>query len=153
MGDDWQRTGNAIIEILSHDIIYIDTVTGYCGLGRAVAALGLNTTEDVAVDYVVSSLGSVSMDLITAIYYAVQGRIYLQTPPATHIVDVRRRQWPEGIRREVFPKLEGKALDQSAARCLQGEVPGILSIPRHHQPKPRRQGRKCSSFRSSKLCG
>ncbi|KAI0901612.1 phospholipase D/nuclease [Annulohypoxylon nitens] len=54
VGDKWQRTG-------------------YCGLGRAIKSLGLNTTGDIEVDYMVSSLGSVNMDLITAIYYAAQG--------------------------------------------------------------------------------
>ncbi|KAI1144654.1 phospholipase D/nuclease [Hypoxylon sp. FL0543] len=54
VGDKWQRTG-------------------YCGLGRAVKSLGLDTTEDIEVDFVVSSLGSVNMDLVSAIYYAAQG--------------------------------------------------------------------------------
>ncbi|KAI1454946.1 phospholipase D/nuclease [Annulohypoxylon moriforme] len=54
VGDKWQRTG-------------------YCGLGRAVKSLGLNTTEDIEVDFMVSSLGSVNMDLVSAIYYAAQG--------------------------------------------------------------------------------
>ncbi|RYP16270.1 hypothetical protein DL765_005238 [Monosporascus sp. GIB2] len=46
---------------------------GYCGLGRTITALGLSTTGDVEIDYVVSSLGSVNMDLISAIYHAAQG--------------------------------------------------------------------------------
>ncbi|KAL7627110.1 hypothetical protein AAE478_003886 [Parahypoxylon ruwenzoriense] len=54
VGDKWQRTG-------------------YCGLGRAVASLGLSTDEDIEVDLVVSSLGSLNMDLLSAIYYAAQG--------------------------------------------------------------------------------
>ncbi|KAI0840478.1 phospholipase D/nuclease [Hypoxylon sp. FL0890] len=54
VGDKWQRTG-------------------YCGLGRAVKSLGLDTTENIEVDFVVSSLGSVNMDLVLAIYYAAQG--------------------------------------------------------------------------------
>ncbi|ETS75668.1 hypothetical protein PFICI_12612 [Pestalotiopsis fici W106-1] len=52
--DDWKRTG-------------------YCGLGRAISALGLDTSADVELDYIVSSLGSVNHDLLTAIYYAAQG--------------------------------------------------------------------------------
>ncbi|KAI1412987.1 phospholipase D/nuclease [Hypoxylon sp. FL1857] len=54
VGDKWQRTG-------------------YCGLGRAVKSLGLDTTENIEVDYVVSSLGSLNMDLLSALYYAAQG--------------------------------------------------------------------------------
>ncbi|KAI1398931.1 phospholipase D/nuclease [Hypoxylon fuscum] len=54
VGDKWQRTG-------------------YCGLGRAVTSLGLNTTKDIEIDLVVSSLGSLNMDLVSAIYYAAQG--------------------------------------------------------------------------------
>ncbi|KAI2776448.1 phospholipase D/nuclease [Daldinia loculata] len=47
--------------------------TGYCGLGRAVTSLGLNTTEDVEIDFLASSLGSLNMDLLSAIYYSAQG--------------------------------------------------------------------------------
>ncbi|ORY67160.1 ubiquitin interaction domain-containing protein [Pseudomassariella vexata] len=53
-GDSWKRTG-------------------YCGLGRAVTALGLGTQEDVEIDLVTSSLGSVNKDLVAAIYYAAKG--------------------------------------------------------------------------------
>ncbi|KAI0013953.1 phospholipase D/nuclease [Xylariaceae sp. FL0662B] len=54
VGDKWQRTG-------------------YCGLGRAVTSLGLNTTADIDIDIVISSLGAINMDLVTAIYFAAQG--------------------------------------------------------------------------------
>ncbi|KAI2630613.1 phospholipase D/nuclease [Hypoxylon sp. NC1633] len=54
LGDKWQRTG-------------------YCGLGRAVKSLGLDTAGDIEIDFAVSSLGSVTQDLISAIYYAAQG--------------------------------------------------------------------------------
>ncbi|KAI0127492.1 ubiquitin interaction domain-containing protein [Xylariales sp. AK1849] len=47
--------------------------TGYCGLGRAVSNLGLNSSVDIELDYVVSSLGSVNAELVSAIYYAAQG--------------------------------------------------------------------------------
>ncbi|KAI0554935.1 tyrosyl-DNA phosphodiesterase-domain-containing protein [Xylaria curta] len=53
-GEEWQRTG-------------------YCGLGRAVNSLGLATTSDVELDFVVASLGAVNTDLISAIYNAAQG--------------------------------------------------------------------------------
>ncbi|KAI1102584.1 phospholipase D/nuclease [Jackrogersella minutella] len=54
VGDKWQRTG-------------------YCGLGRAISSLGLDTTDEIEVDFVTGSLGSLKMDLISAIYYAAQG--------------------------------------------------------------------------------
>jgi hypothetical protein len=38
-----------------------------------VSTLGLESTDDAELDYIVSSLGSVNHDLITAIYYAAQG--------------------------------------------------------------------------------
>ncbi|KAI1129584.1 tyrosyl-DNA phosphodiesterase-domain-containing protein [Nemania abortiva] len=47
--------------------------TGYCGLGQAVKSLGLATTSDIELDFVVASLGSVNNDLISAIYNAAQG--------------------------------------------------------------------------------
>ncbi|KAI1738313.1 tyrosyl-DNA phosphodiesterase-domain-containing protein [Xylaria scruposa] len=53
-GEEWQRTG-------------------YCGLGRAVNSLGLATTSNVELDFVVASLGAVKTDLISAIYNAAQG--------------------------------------------------------------------------------
>lgn len=47
--------------------------TGYCGLGRTVKALGLDSTDDVDVDYVCSSLGNVKRDLLAALYGACKG--------------------------------------------------------------------------------
>ncbi|CAN8096868.1 unnamed protein product [Discula destructiva] len=47
--------------------------TGYCGLGRTVAALGLQDAGDVQLDYVCSSIGAVKLDLLTALYNACQG--------------------------------------------------------------------------------
>ncbi|KAI1495682.1 tyrosyl-DNA phosphodiesterase-domain-containing protein [Biscogniauxia marginata] len=52
--DEWQRTG-------------------YCGLGRAVTSMGLNTSSEIELDFVVASLGSINMDLISALYNAAQG--------------------------------------------------------------------------------
>ncbi|KAJ8130215.1 hypothetical protein O1611_g3414 [Lasiodiplodia mahajangana] len=54
VGEEWQRTG-------------------YCGLGRAVESLGLATTSEIELDFIVASLGSVNADLISAIYNAAQG--------------------------------------------------------------------------------
>jgi len=47
--------------------------TGYCGLGRAVQALGLRTEEEVEIDFVTSSVGSLNMDFLSMIYLACQG--------------------------------------------------------------------------------
>ncbi|CCF32689.1 ubiquitin interaction domain-containing protein [Colletotrichum higginsianum] len=47
--------------------------TGYCGLGSTVRSLGLATEEPVNIDYVASSLGSLTHDYLTAIYHACQG--------------------------------------------------------------------------------
>ncbi|KAJ2990984.1 hypothetical protein NUW58_g2693 [Xylaria curta] len=47
--------------------------TGYCGLGRAVKSLGLETQSKIELDFVVASLGSVNTDLTSAIYNAAQG--------------------------------------------------------------------------------
>ncbi|KAK8855399.1 Tyrosyl-DNA phosphodiesterase 1 [Apiospora arundinis] len=47
--------------------------TGYCGLGRAVSALGLKTPSLIDIDLVISSLGSVNHELLCALYYAAQG--------------------------------------------------------------------------------
>ncbi|KAI1478707.1 phospholipase D/nuclease [Daldinia eschscholtzii] len=54
VGDNWRRTG-------------------YCGLGRAVTSLGLNTTKDIEIDFLASSLGSLNYDFLSTIYYAAQG--------------------------------------------------------------------------------
>lgn len=47
--------------------------TGYCGLGRTIKALGLDTAEDVELDYICSSIGSLKCDLLAALYGACQG--------------------------------------------------------------------------------
>ncbi|KAH8653643.1 tyrosyl-DNA phosphodiesterase-domain-containing protein [Xylariales sp. PMI_506] len=47
--------------------------TGYPGLGRAVSTLGLTSNGEIELDYIVSSLGSVNNELLTAIYYAARG--------------------------------------------------------------------------------
>ncbi|CAK7207816.1 hypothetical protein SEUCBS139899_010631 [Sporothrix eucalyptigena] len=47
--------------------------TGYSGLGRAVNTLGWATNKPIQIDYIASSIGSVSDDLINALYYSCQG--------------------------------------------------------------------------------
>lgn len=47
--------------------------TGYCGLGRTIKALGLDSVDDVDLDYVCSSLGNLKRDLLAALYGACKG--------------------------------------------------------------------------------
>lgn len=47
--------------------------TGYCGLGRSVEKLGLKTSEALSIDCVTSSLGSLNMGFLSALYLAAQG--------------------------------------------------------------------------------
>ena len=81
----WTTAGNervslTVVEVSRSHVVYINVTrsdewrgTGYCGLGRAVASLGLSTQGAVDVDMIVSSLGAVNSDLILALYYAAQG--------------------------------------------------------------------------------
>lgn len=48
-------------------------LTGHCGLGRTVARLGLSSTNALAVDYVTSSVGSLSDEFLRSMYLAAQG--------------------------------------------------------------------------------
>ncbi|KAK4137315.1 phospholipase D/nuclease [Trichocladium antarcticum] len=47
--------------------------TGYCGLGRAVNALGLSSPNPIEMDIVCASLGAVNYSLLGALYHACQG--------------------------------------------------------------------------------
>lgn len=47
--------------------------TGYCGLGRAVEKLGLKTSDALSIDCVTSSVGSLNMGFLSALYLAAQG--------------------------------------------------------------------------------
>ncbi|KXX79467.1 Tyrosyl-DNA phosphodiesterase 1 [Madurella mycetomatis] len=47
--------------------------TGYCGLGRMVRSLGIDSSGAIELDYVCSSLGAVNDGLLRALYYACQG--------------------------------------------------------------------------------
>lgn len=47
--------------------------TGYCGLGRAVQQLGLETHKSLNIDFVTSSVGSLNMDFLVTLYLAAQG--------------------------------------------------------------------------------
>ncbi|KAI9036666.1 uncharacterized protein KD926_001561 [Aspergillus affinis] len=47
--------------------------TGYCGLGRAVTSLGLQSSKPVNIDFVTSSLGSLTDEFLRSLYLASQG--------------------------------------------------------------------------------
>jgi len=47
--------------------------TGYCGLGRAVKQLGLDTHKSLNMDFVTSSMGSLNIGFLTTLYLAAQG--------------------------------------------------------------------------------
>ncbi|RHZ58741.1 uncharacterized protein CDV56_108042 [Aspergillus thermomutatus] len=47
--------------------------TGYCGLGRAVNALGLQTSKPINIDYVTSSVGLLTDEFLRSVYLASQG--------------------------------------------------------------------------------
>lgn len=48
-------------------------LTGHCGLGRAIAALGLNSIKPLKLDFVTSSIGSLNDEFMRSIYLAAQG--------------------------------------------------------------------------------
>lgn len=56
-----------------HSVSLTAVHSRYCGLGRSVTALGLNSGDDVELDYVCSSIGAVKVDLLAALYNAAQG--------------------------------------------------------------------------------
>ncbi|KAI9371484.1 tyrosyl-DNA phosphodiesterase-domain-containing protein [Aspergillus egyptiacus] len=47
--------------------------TGYCGLGRSIENLGLKVSKPLSLDFVTSSLGSLTPDFMRCIYFAAQG--------------------------------------------------------------------------------
>lgn len=47
--------------------------TGYCGLGRAVRQLNLQTLQELKIDFVASSIGSLNFGFMSALYLAAQG--------------------------------------------------------------------------------
>ena len=68
----------------TRDIAFVHTIggvhdgdawrrTGYCGLGRAIKELNLQTEQDIEIEYVTSSLGSLNYDFISTIYLAARG--------------------------------------------------------------------------------
>ncbi|KAL9608789.1 MAG: hypothetical protein Q9167_006395, partial [Letrouitia subvulpina] len=47
--------------------------TGYCGLGKAIKQLGLDTEEQLELDFITSSVGSLNLEFLATIYLAAQG--------------------------------------------------------------------------------
>ncbi|KAI4215192.1 MAG: hypothetical protein LQ351_002507 [Letrouitia transgressa] len=47
--------------------------TGYCGLGKAIKELDLDTEAQLALDFVTSSVGSINLELLATLYLAAQG--------------------------------------------------------------------------------
>ncbi|KAL4776095.1 tyrosyl-DNA phosphodiesterase-domain-containing protein [Aspergillus nidulans var. acristatus] len=93
-GDSWQQTG-------------------YCGLGRSLSSLGLQANKPMNLDFVTSSLGSITPDFMRCIYLAAQGDSGLtelsfrtaKTFPAKSLADPRRLlpasiadEWKERVR-------------------------------------------------------
>ena len=82
---------NSLIESISDfdftatkDLAFVHTIggphvgeswrrTGYCGLGRAIQELGLETQNAIDLDFVTSSVGSLNVDFLTMLYLAAQG--------------------------------------------------------------------------------
>ncbi|KAL2871322.1 uncharacterized protein BJX67DRAFT_341980 [Aspergillus lucknowensis] len=54
--------------------------TGYCGLGRSLKSLGLKVDKPINLDFVTSSLGSLTPDFMKCIYLAAQGHTLLPQP-------------------------------------------------------------------------
>ena len=48
-------------------------LTGLCGLGRTVTALGLRTAKPIQMDFVTSSVGSLNDEFLRSMYLAAQG--------------------------------------------------------------------------------
>ena len=48
-------------------------LTGHCGLGRIIAGLGLRSDDTIEVDYVTSSVGSLTQEFLRSMYLAAQG--------------------------------------------------------------------------------
>ncbi|MCJ1312781.1 hypothetical protein MMC25_006457 [Agyrium rufum] len=75
---DWQETKNyAFIHTIGGAHMGADEPwrrTGYCGLGNAVTQLGLATEQRLHLDFVTSSLGSISRSFLSALYLAAQGK-------------------------------------------------------------------------------
>ena len=88
--------------------------TGYCGLGRAVTALGLDTDQPIELDYVCSSVGSIKPNLIECIYNACQGNAAVAWLAQAVPADPQPRLGDSGLKEyESRPKGGRKAKDSA----------------------------------------
>ncbi|OJJ43749.1 hypothetical protein ASPZODRAFT_73516 [Penicilliopsis zonata CBS 506.65] len=114
-GDSWRRTG-------------------YCGLGRAVRSLGLQTSQPLNIDFVASSIGSLTDQFLRSIYRAAQaddsGSDFTELKPKTEDTE-----WTHRFR-IFYPSHEtvqaSKGGDPSAGTiCFQAHWYEGAKFPRH----------------------
>ncbi|PYI25680.1 tyrosyl-DNA phosphodiesterase [Aspergillus indologenus CBS 114.80] len=106
--------------------------TGYCGLGRAVERMGLRTSKPLNIDFVTSSLGSLSDDFLRSIYLASQGDSGItdltlrtsKTSPARHLTDPTTlvahhtaSEWKDDRFRVYFPSHATVAASKGGPNC------------------------------------
>ncbi|RAH41165.1 uncharacterized protein BO95DRAFT_447248 [Aspergillus brunneoviolaceus CBS 621.78] len=106
--------------------------TGYCGLGRAVERMGLRTSHPLNIDFVTSSLGSLTDDLLRSIYLASQGDTGItdltlrtsKTSPAKHLTDPTTliphstaSEWKDDRFRVYFPSQATVAASKGGPNC------------------------------------
>ncbi|RAL08298.1 uncharacterized protein BO97DRAFT_446203 [Aspergillus homomorphus CBS 101889] len=106
--------------------------TGYCGLGRAVRSMGLRTSQPLNLDFVSSSLGSLSDDFLRSIYLASQGDngitdltlrssktfpVKHLTNPAKLLPQTTASEWKNDRFRAYFPSKTTVAASKGGAGC------------------------------------
>ncbi|RAH77551.1 tyrosyl-DNA phosphodiesterase [Aspergillus japonicus CBS 114.51] len=106
--------------------------TGYCGLGRAVERMGLRTSKPLNIDFVTSSLGSLTDDFLRSIYLASQGDSGItdlslrtsKTSPARHLTDPTTlvphntaSEWKDDRFRVYFPSQATVAASKGGPNC------------------------------------
>ncbi|KAL4872052.1 hypothetical protein BDV12DRAFT_162942 [Aspergillus spectabilis] len=110
--------------------------TGYCGLGRAIGSLGLRVNKPINLDFVTSSLGSLTSDFLKSIYLAAQGdsgltELTLRTAkslptkspdnPAKLITASTAEEWKENRFRVYFPS-QGSVLGSKGGSKAAGTI-------------------------------
>ncbi|OAX79145.1 hypothetical protein ACJ72_06536 [Emergomyces africanus] len=120
--------------------------TGLCGLGRAISALGLQASQELNLDYITSSVGSLNAQFLRSIYLAAQGEIGLKeltlrtskTFPSEKLGVVTKRtdgsQWEDRFR-VYFPSLstvrQSKGGSESAGTiCFQQKWYNSATFPK-----------------------
>ncbi|PYH48209.1 uncharacterized protein BP01DRAFT_354054 [Aspergillus saccharolyticus JOP 1030-1] len=136
--------------------------TGYCGLGRAVRNMGLRTSKPLNIDFVASSLGSLSDNFLKSLYLACQGDNGLTelslrssktypakhiTNPATLISQSTAAEWKNDRFRVYFPSQPTVASSKGGPNCagticFQSKWYDGDNFPRHvlRDCQSRRQG-------------